>query len=614
MKYNKLFNRIFVSFLTVFLLILNINLPVKAEEPLNNENTVETLQQEEDYYPNKFTGPEYDPGYYEMMNCDSEINTVNTIATYTVKYDGNDATSGSTANTTHTNGDESTLAMNGFKKKGYLFEGWNTRKDGFGESYKEGQKVSNLSSVDGDVVTLYATWSIESDTFEISIPSDIVLKNDGNGNLSGDISLGVTTKQRRWVDVSVNSKNNFNLIESNGTKIPYELSDKNFKLEPQYKADDVYSSNKNISVKASENGYAGDYIDNVSFNIDTYYNTRTIQLDCNGGSVNGQSNIVYTVRDDASYGKLPLPTRSGYQFVAWQDDNGETIYSGSMVKPTTEKLTAKWEQIFSIVVASQINGKENSYFSNCGKATLYINGKKYTDYPDFLYATGLVKGDTFKVDDIEAQEGYVYTGYSTGCGSNFSFEYYPDGKVKSVSGTFDKTSVWLYFNFESDTPLQRLIREYNSSVIVIDSNKPQNVTPLGNLNLFESSANYYIDNNEIHIYNPDGGKVIAKSDSGYLFSSLTATKIDARGLDTSNCTNLSRAFYQDSKLTELLIDNWDVSNCVYAEGMFSYCSLITRLQLEKWNVEKLKSSKVNVLCYGKTRKFGFYQELEYNFS
>ena len=51
-----------------------------------------------------------------------------------------------------------TLTANAFKKKGYTFTGWNTKKDGSGKSYSNKEKVKNLTSKDGGSVTLYAQW------------------------------------------------------------------------------------------------------------------------------------------------------------------------------------------------------------------------------------------------------------------------------------------------------------------------------------------------------------------------------------------------------------------------------------------------------------------------
>ena len=50
------------------------------------------------------------------------------------------------------------LSVNKFKKKGYVFTGWNTRKNGTGKSYSNKQKVKNLTIKNKGNVTLYAQW------------------------------------------------------------------------------------------------------------------------------------------------------------------------------------------------------------------------------------------------------------------------------------------------------------------------------------------------------------------------------------------------------------------------------------------------------------------------
>lgn len=50
------------------------------------------------------------------------------------------------------------LSVNQFARKGYLFTGWNTTENGTGTSYHNLQEVENLSSSDGDTITLHAQW------------------------------------------------------------------------------------------------------------------------------------------------------------------------------------------------------------------------------------------------------------------------------------------------------------------------------------------------------------------------------------------------------------------------------------------------------------------------
>lgn len=78
--------------------------------------------------------------------------------TYTVTYNGNGATGGSTASSTHTYGIAKNLTTNGFTKTGYTFTGWNTLANGTGTSYTNDQSVINLTKIKDININLYAQW------------------------------------------------------------------------------------------------------------------------------------------------------------------------------------------------------------------------------------------------------------------------------------------------------------------------------------------------------------------------------------------------------------------------------------------------------------------------
>lgn len=78
---------------------------------------------------------------------------------YTIKFNGNGATSGSMKAVKNCKYDKKyTLKKNSFKRKGYTFAGWNTKKDGSGKNYKNKAEVKNLTSKSDGTVTLYAQW------------------------------------------------------------------------------------------------------------------------------------------------------------------------------------------------------------------------------------------------------------------------------------------------------------------------------------------------------------------------------------------------------------------------------------------------------------------------
>jgi uncharacterized repeat protein (TIGR02543 family) len=83
-----------------------------------------------------------------------------TAITYTVAYNGNGNTGGTTASSIHTYGVYKNLTANGFTRTGYAFAGWNTQADGGGTSYAGGASVTNLTATQGATVTLYAQWTL----------------------------------------------------------------------------------------------------------------------------------------------------------------------------------------------------------------------------------------------------------------------------------------------------------------------------------------------------------------------------------------------------------------------------------------------------------------------
>ena len=78
--------------------------------------------------------------------------------TYTINFNGNDATSGKTkAMKGCVNGSRYTLNSNGFKRTGYLFAGWYDPVNY--KVYGNKEKVGNLTAENEKTVTLYAIWS-----------------------------------------------------------------------------------------------------------------------------------------------------------------------------------------------------------------------------------------------------------------------------------------------------------------------------------------------------------------------------------------------------------------------------------------------------------------------
>ena len=82
-------------------------------------------------------------GTYSIVATDalSQATTLTKNA-YQIVYNGNGATSGSTASQIYIDGKARTINNNGFTKTGWTFNGWNTRANGTGIAYTAGQSVT----------------------------------------------------------------------------------------------------------------------------------------------------------------------------------------------------------------------------------------------------------------------------------------------------------------------------------------------------------------------------------------------------------------------------------------------------------------------------------------
>lgn len=86
-----------------------------------------------------------------------------TANTYYVRFDMNaEDAEGTMDYQKATYNKEAALTANAFTREDYRFVSWNTKPDGTGTTYKNKGKFKNLTSEDGNIVTLYAQWRVDS--------------------------------------------------------------------------------------------------------------------------------------------------------------------------------------------------------------------------------------------------------------------------------------------------------------------------------------------------------------------------------------------------------------------------------------------------------------------
>jgi len=112
------------------------------------------------------TSATYLAGGSYTANASATLYAVWRANSYTVKFNANGGT-GSMAPQTFTYNKVQILRVNSFKRTGYTFQGWATTSSG-SVKYKDKQSASNLASINGATVNLYAVWKQNTSTFTLN--------------------------------------------------------------------------------------------------------------------------------------------------------------------------------------------------------------------------------------------------------------------------------------------------------------------------------------------------------------------------------------------------------------------------------------------------------------
>ncbi|MBQ6844416.1 MAG: extracellular solute-binding protein [Agathobacter sp.] len=234
---------------------------------------------------------------------------------YTIKFDGNGATSGKmSAMKSCKYGKSYKLTANKFKRKGYTFIGWNTKKDGSGKAYKNKATVKNLVKKNGKTITLYAQWKKTKYTITYEL-------NGGKNSSKNPSKYYITTKTIKLADP---------------VRTGYTF--KGWYSDSKYK-------NKVTSIKKGSTG-------NKNFYAKWSENKYNIKFDANGGT--GKMATLKSRKYATTY-KLTANkfTRSGYKFTGWntkKDGSGKAYKNKATVKKLTSvngktvTLYAQWKK------------------------------------------------------------------------------------------------------------------------------------------------------------------------------------------------------------------------------------------------------------------------------
>ena len=420
--------------------------------------------------------------------------------------------------------------------------------------------------------------------YSVNVPSEISLSPDQDETT---FTVSGNTYQKRWLDIDITSKNNFNL-KNGQVSIPYKLDKTKLEYEPQYidKDSDSFSESIKVSKNEADVKYSGNYQDQLQFTMNPI-ETRTIQLDCNGGTVDGKSEVKYTVKNGSSYGQLPTPIKNGYNFIAWKDENGTSIYSGSIVKADTEKLYATFDIARTTSIRCITNGSEGQGFENVGLVDIYVNGRLYSKDTTGTMWQKLGYGGEMVLKNIRLEKGVKFLNEVTpteGCHVITD----ENNNLIEVHVTANPKGVMYDLNFSKINELQELINKTSAQTVSFDDNIPSNITKIGELTSYKSKAYAYFKDNVLHIYNPDGGKVVAPENCTSLFSYISVDNLDLQNLDVSQMKDASYMFNHCSA-RNINVDSWNTKSLINCHSMFAYCDKIKSLNVSSWNTSSVNN-------------------------
>ena len=229
-------------------------------------------------------------------NAPSDVDNVTYYAHYKPKqyfviYNGNNATGGSTSNSTHYYGTNGSLRTNGFTRNGYEFVKWNTKADGSGTSYSGGASITLYRTTN---LTLYAQWTPIQYT---------ITYNSGGGAFNGSYTQG-NTKQTYTIEDSITLRSGDIVKRENYGFANWVVM--GISSEGAWKDGKAYSSGASIS-----SGMYGNVTLSAQW-IKVY--DLLFYTDMNGAETSFSST---SYSEGYVFNNVPQPEKVGYTFNGW---------------------------------------------------------------------------------------------------------------------------------------------------------------------------------------------------------------------------------------------------------------------------------------------------------
>ena len=338
-------------------------------------------------------------GDYQPVLRDTEVVARYREHSYTIRFEGNGADSGSMPPMTLKYTESRKLPANEFRKKDYKFLGW--QKKGSGIRLSDQKQVQGLCEGDGEVITLQAIWAVGFHTLTVdpnggswmgsTEPSAIRLGDAETYTLDNPVWPGHTFK--KWKCEPRESK-------FDGTTITMETKD-------------------------------------ISLTAKWEPNTYQVKFDPNASDAKGKIDGL-----KATYGEdLQLPedgfTRQTHVLAGWNtkaDSSGEFYGLGDTVKNLTEKngetvtLYAQWKpRQIDVVVPVSIGYVASSDGTLSGPANDMVAIENHSEMPIHVSRIETVAEEGLSLTTGEPDLGQIELSMTPGTGEPVSLATYSDG-------------------------------------------------------------------------------------------------------------------------------------------------------------------------------------------
>lgn len=307
---------------------------------------------------------------------------------YTVIYNPNaptETTTGSMENSKYEYNTTARLSENEYQRTGYTFKNWNTKPDGTGTTYNNGQEIENLTQTANGIVNLYAEWT--ANIYRI--------------NFSSNTGIGTMDTQVCTYDVSTNiSANKFK-------KTGYTFAGW-CTVDNPTETTEIYNNSQEIINLVSENNGQITLYAQWTANTNTPYEVAHFVMNTKGIYTLAQTeNLAGTTDSNIDINKL-IKTSTAYNI-----PNGiyykETKVDGKIVTNATIKPDGTLQiAIYYARTYGYLTTAKGSYISTITQ----INNKKYyygETIPDITatveYAQGyLTNFDKWESNNVVAIE------------------------------------------------------------------------------------------------------------------------------------------------------------------------------------------------------------------